>query len=58
MGNDLVLAIVRWQRNQNQGLSSLIAVRERGNSVWGRVNIATIDDASTITCRTPGNSER
>jgi len=27
MGNDLVLAIVRWQRNQNQGLSSLIAVR-------------------------------
>jgi hypothetical protein len=31
MGNDLALAIV--QRNRNQGLSSLIAVRERGNSL-------------------------
>jgi hypothetical protein len=58
MGNDLVVAIVRWQRNRNQGLTSLIAVRERGNSLWGRVNIPTIDDVSTITCRTPGNSER
>ena len=58
MGNDLVLAIVRWQRNQNQGLSSLIAVRERVNALWGRANNPTIDGMSTIACRTPGSSER
>ncbi len=58
MENDLALAIVRWQRNRNQGLSSLIAVRERVNALWGRVNIPTIDGMSTIACRTPGNSER
>ena len=31
MGNDLALAIVRW----NQGLKSLIAVRERVNAPLG-----------------------
>jgi hypothetical protein len=56
MGNDLALAIVRWQRNRNQG--SLIAVCERVNALWGRVNIPTIDGMSTIACRTPGNSGR
>ena len=56
MGNDLVLAIVRWQRNR--GLSSLIAARERVNALWGRVNNPTIDGMSTIACRTPGSSER
>ena len=58
MGNDLALAIVQWQRNRNQGLSSLTAVRERGNSLWGRVSTPTVDDMSTIACRTPGSSER
>ena len=58
MGNDLALAIVRWQRNRNQGLSSLITVRERVNALWGRVNIPTMDGMSTIACRTPGNCER
>ena len=58
MGNDLALAIVQWQRNRNQGLSSLTAVRERVNALWGSVNIPTIDGMSTIACRAPGNSER
>ena len=58
MSNDLALVIVRWQRNRNQRLSSLIAVRKRVNALWGRVNIPTIDGMSTIACRTPGNSER
>ena len=58
MGNDLALAIVLWRRNRNQGLSSLITVRERVNALWGRMNIPTIDGMSTIACRTPGNSER
>ena len=52
MGNDLAFAIVRWQRN------SLIAVRERVNALWGRVNFPTIDGMSTIACRTSGNGER
>ena len=58
MGNDLALAIVLWRRNRNQGLSSLITVRERVNALWGRVNIPTIDGMLTIACRTPDNSER
>jgi hypothetical protein len=58
MGNDLALAIVRWQRSRNQGLSSLIAVRGRVNALWGRVDIPTIDGMSTIACRTPDNSQR
>ena len=58
----------RWKRgdqlgggvmgaHRNQGLSSLIAVRERVNALWGRVNIPTMDGMSTIACRTPGNGE-
>jgi hypothetical protein len=58
MSNDLALVIVRWQRNRNQRLRSLIAVRKRVNALWGRVNIPTIDGMSTIACRTAGNSER
>jgi hypothetical protein len=58
MGNDLALAIVLWRRNRNQGLSSLITVRERVNALWGRVNIPTIDGMLTIACRTPDNNER
>jgi hypothetical protein len=58
MGNDLALAIVRWQRNGNQTLSSLTAIRERVDALWERLNLPTIDGMSTIACRTPGNSER
>jgi hypothetical protein len=58
MGNDLALAIVRWQRKGNQALSSLTAVPERVDALWGCVNLPTIDGMSTIACRTLGNSER
>ena len=56
MGNDPALAIVRWLCNRN--LDSLIAVRERVNVLWERVNFPTIDGMSTIACRTPDNSQR
>jgi hypothetical protein len=58
MRNDPALAIVRRQRNRNQGLNSLIAVRERVNVLWERVNFPTIDGMSTVACGTPGNGER
>ena len=58
MGNDPALAIVRWQRSRNQGLSSMIAVRVRDNVLWARVNLPTIDGMSTVACGTPGNGER
>jgi hypothetical protein len=57
MGNDLALAIVRWQRNRNQGLSSLTAVRDRQCSLGSR---EYPDDRWYIDDRVPyaGNSER
>ncbi len=58
MGNDPALAIVRWQCNRNQGLDSLIAVRERVNVLWERVNFPTIDGISTVACGTLGNGGR
>jgi hypothetical protein len=57
MENDPALAIVRWQRNRNQGLNSLITVRERVNILWESVNFPTIDGMSTAACGTPGNGE-
>jgi hypothetical protein len=51
MGNDLALVIVRWQRNRNQRLSSLIAVRERVNALWWRVNYP--DDRWYVDDRVP-----
>jgi hypothetical protein len=58
MGNDPALAIVPWQRNRNQGLNSLITVRERVNVLWGCVNSPTIDGMSSVACGTLGNGER
>jgi hypothetical protein len=58
MGNDPALAIVRWQCNRSQGLDSLIAVRERVNVLWERVNFPTIDGISTVACGTLGNGGR
>jgi hypothetical protein len=58
MRNDPALATVRWQRNRNQGLNSLIAVHERVNVLWERVNFPAIDGMSTVACGTPGNGER
>jgi hypothetical protein len=39
-------------------LGSLIAVRERVNVLWERVNFPTIDGMSTVACGTPGNGGR
>jgi hypothetical protein len=55
MGNDPALAIVRLQRNRNQGLNSLIALHERVNVLWERVNFPTVHGISTVARGTLGN---
>jgi hypothetical protein len=36
----------------------VIAVRERVNDLWERVNFLTIDGMSAVACGTPGDGER
>jgi len=58
MESDPAGATVRWQRNRNQGFKSLIAVRERVDALWQRVNFPAIDGSATVACGTLGEGER